>query len=287
MKRERTRRRQLEDEIMRLAPWHLDVEATAGLSTAISRLPSTANEDASGARVSFISPRDYFSALVRRIYPRGLEGRTVLDAACNCGGYLFWARELGAGRCFGFDVREHWIDQARFLARVRGEPSDDVEFAVRDLYDLPHLNTQSFDVALFKGIFYHLPDPIRGLKIVAERTRELLLLNTATRVGLADGMLVVGEESTEALMSGVYGLSWYPSGPEVLRRILAWLGFPVTRISSYFGETPQQARGLGRIELLAARDERVFEHYDALSAAAGDGGAAHRAAVRSSELGSA
>jgi tRNA (mo5U34)-methyltransferase len=238
------------------------------LSTGISRDSSTRHEDPALGRVSFISAREHFAALMRRVYPDGLQERTMLDAACNCGGYLFWARELGAGTCFGFDAREHWIEQARFLARSRGETSDGVDFAVCDLYDLPRLNVDAFDIALFKGIFYHLPEPVGGLRIVAERTHELLILNTATRVGLPDGMLVAGEESTQGLMSGVYGLNWYPTGPDVLRRTLSWLGFPATRMTMCVGETPHQAPGLGRVELLAARDEKIFRHYDRLAAAA-------------------
>ena len=71
------------------------------------------------------------------IFPRGLEGRTVMDCACNCGAYLFWSKEPGAGECFGFDAREHWIAQARFLAEHRTQPSDGMRFEVCDLYDLP------------------------------------------------------------------------------------------------------------------------------------------------------
>lgn len=253
----------LRAEIVRLAPWHLDVEVVPGLSTGVFRDEPRKYPKEFGA-VSFLDARPAFHALVKRIYPGGLEGRRVLDCACNCGGYLFWAKELGAGDSLGFDVRDHWIDQARFLARSRATASDGIRFAVSDLYDLPALDAGEFDVTIFKGIFYHLPDPITGLKLAAERTRELLLLNTATRSGVPDGFLAVEREDVAALMSGVYGLNWLPTGPEVLRRILAWLGFPATRVTfSTEDSRGLQAQGLGRIELLAARDERVFRHYDA------------------------
>ncbi len=61
----------------------------------------------------------------------------MLDCACNCGAYLFWAKDEGAGRCRGFDVRAHWIDQARFLQRHRQGPNEDMRFEVMDLMDLP------------------------------------------------------------------------------------------------------------------------------------------------------
>jgi tRNA (mo5U34)-methyltransferase len=48
----------------------------------------------------------------------------VLDCACNCGAFLFWAKELGADECFGFDIRQHWIDQAEFLREHRAWPTE-------------------------------------------------------------------------------------------------------------------------------------------------------------------
>ena len=49
-----------------------------------------------------------------------------------------------------------------------------------DLLDVgERLGNERFDICLFKGIFYHLPDPVAGLKIVADRTDEVLILDTA------------------------------------------------------------------------------------------------------------
>jgi SAM-dependent methyltransferase len=144
--------------------------------------------------VTFISPREYYQGLMRDLYPGGLAGRSVLDCACNCGGYLFWSKELGAGRCFGFDVRSHWIDQAEFLRRHRLGPGD-VELAVSDLYDVPKLGLEPFDVTIFKGILYHLPDPVTGLKIAADLTREVMIVNTALGSGPRN-MLVAPRRAT-------------------------------------------------------------------------------------------
>ena len=258
-------------EVRSLAPWHLAVEVRDGVTTAHG---ADAKVDPKLGKVSFLDAAPGYRALMSSVYPDGLAGRSVLDCACNCGGYVFWSRELGAGDCFGFDVHEHWIRQAEFLQREREQPSDGTSFAVLDLYDLPTHLTSQFDISIFKGIFYHLPDPVRGLKIVADQTRELMLLNTATRAGVEDGFLAVAQESTDALMSGVYGLNWLPTGPEVLSQILRWLGFTAIRVSWWQKETPLRGDGaqqLGRIELLAARDEATFRQYDAARAGAEPG----------------
>jgi hypothetical protein len=186
------------------------------------------------------------------VYPEGLEGRGVLDCACNCGAHVFWAKELGAGRCYGSDVREHWINQARFLLEHRSGDTSDMRFEVRDLYDLPDLGFEPFEVTIFNGIFYHLPDPVRGLKIAADLTTELMFLDSATRSGHPDGFLSVGEESREIVMSGVYGLCWFPTGPEVMARILRWAGFREIRLYKWNRENKPGA-GLGRLGMLASK----------------------------------
>jgi tRNA (mo5U34)-methyltransferase len=252
----------LREEILRLGPWHLDVQVTPEISTSVSlEAPAGAYPESLGP-VAFLSPAESFRKLLLRIYPGGLDGRSVLDCACNCGGYSFWAKELGAGRCLGSDVRQHWIDQANFLLANRTERGDGIRFGAYDLYDLPKLNLEPFDITIFKGIFYHLPDPVAGLRIAADLTKELILVNTATRNGLPDGMLALDEESPKPLMSGVYGLNWFPTGPDVVIRILRWLGFPEARCFWQTNTTPGQPPELGRLEVIAARKEGFFQHFD-------------------------
>jgi tRNA (mo5U34)-methyltransferase len=253
---------ELREEVVRLGPWHVEVDITPEVSTAaFLDSPAESPREDFGV-VHFQRPHEGFLRRMGRVFPQGMQGRRVLDCACNCGYFLFWSRELGAGECLGFDAREHWIRQARFLAAHRVQPSDGIRFEVCDLYDLPELDPGRFDVTFFNGIFYHLPNPITGLKLAADRTDELLVLNTATRAGRPDGAIVVDQESPTKLMSGLYGLNWFPTGPLVLARVLRWLGFPEVRCSAW-RNPPNQSDRLGRIELLAARREGYFDAWDA------------------------
>ena len=246
-----------------LAPWHLAFDVNSELNT---RDFGDAEHSADFGHITMLEREDLFGGTLGKVFPGGLAGRSVLDCACNCGAYLFFAKEAGAGRCLGFDLREHWIEQARFLANHRERPTDDMRFEVSDLYDLPALDPGRFDVTLFLGIFYHLPDPITGLKLVADLTDEVLIINTATKAGLPDGHLVAEQESSTKLMSGKYGLSWLPTGPDVLIRILRWLGFAEARCSVW-RHAPRQRDDLDRVEVIAARTPGFFSAWDAAAPA--------------------
>jgi tRNA (mo5U34)-methyltransferase len=244
-------------EAMGLRPWHLGVEIAPGLGTRDFYEASKQEGE------SFYDPRPGLEELLLQVFPSGLDGRSVLDCACNNGAFLFAAKELGAGRCVGVDVRELWIEQARFLLRHlrhREGPTDDMRFEVGDLYELANLD-ERFDVTIFSGLLYHLPEPIRGLEIAARLTSELLYVGTATISGYPDGLLVAGQEPTEAPLSGVYGLQWFPTGPRVVSKMLAWTGFSETRCVAW--RTPSDsADELDAVQVIAAREPSTLAHYD-------------------------
>jgi tRNA (mo5U34)-methyltransferase len=251
----------LRNEVIRLGPWALDVEITPELRTRVALdVPPGTYSDSFG-EVGFYDPTMWFKKFMTMIYPEGLSGRRVLDCGCNCGAFLFLAKELGAGECVGFDVREHWIRQARFLAANRAGPGTDIRFEVCELSDLPGLALEPFDVVLFHGIFYHLPDPIHGLRIAADLSKELISVSTAAKGGLPDGTLFLSDESRTALMSGVHGLNWFPTGPKVMTTILESMGFPGVRCTGWV-PYPDYS-DLERLHLIASRSPDLIEKFEA------------------------
>jgi SAM-dependent methyltransferase len=242
-------RRALREDITRLGPWHHDVEVAPGIRTGDPAL-APASDPARGTP-SVIRPSALLTPLVQELFGGSLAGRSFLDCACNAGGYVFGATALGSPRAYGFDVRRHWIDQAEFLARHL--PSDGAAFGCHDLADLPGRGLEPFDVTLFSGIFYHLPDPVAGLRIAATLTREVLMVNTSTLPGSGDALMLNPESDTE-LMSGVHRLAWLPTGPRVMDAILGWCGFPYTRLVF---DRPTTS-GRRRIFILAARTPEIF-----------------------------
>ncbi len=206
------------EKLRQLAPWHFDLELSEGLHTIDGN--RTEYGDTNLRNVVAIDPRELVP-LLTRIYPEGLRGKRVLDVACNGGGYSFVAKRLGADFVLGFDAREHWIRQANFVAQHLS--LDGIQLVRSELYEF-HVDVP-FDVCLFKGIFYHLPDPVAGLRHIADMTREIIVVDTETDSKRGDLCLRLHREGQTHFMSGVHGLAWWPSGPDLIAALLDWLGF--------------------------------------------------------------
>jgi tRNA (mo5U34)-methyltransferase len=118
--------------------------------------------------------------------PDDLRGKTVLDVGAWDGYFSFEAERRGAKRVVAVDRRvwrsregpeNPWSGQAGFnlARRALGSGVEDVDVGIEEL--APE-RTGTFDVVLFLGVFYHLPDPLPILERVASVTRERLILET-------------------------------------------------------------------------------------------------------------
>jgi SAM-dependent methyltransferase len=106
-----------------------------------------------------------------------LEGKRVLDIACNSGFFSIQCALLGA-EVVGFDGRPDVIDHANFIKSIVGVSNAD--FRVLDFWDMdPESLGGRFDVVLNLGILYHLPKPLLGLERTVAMARDTLLLDTA------------------------------------------------------------------------------------------------------------
>lgn len=248
------------EKIRELGPWHHDIELNDEVHTGKVFSPDGTLPKHENDGVTLISPRSQFTNLVRGCYGEEamMKGKTFFDCACNGGAYCFLAREFGATNVVGFDVREHWINQAKFAMEHRKTaPVDNIRFDVMDLYDVPGQNFQQFDFTYFSGIFYHLPDPVTGLKIAADLTKDVIFVSTAgvNRPENPTGMSM-SHESTSRVMSGVYEMSWFPNGPECVQALLNWLGFQEVRLIRLVENRHDRIR----MNLVAAREKGRLEN---------------------------
>jgi SAM-dependent methyltransferase len=248
----------VEQNLRNLAPWHFDMEVVPGVKTAAYNKESYGDIDLD--KVGIIDP-DEMRELLKAILPdHGVKGKTFLDVGCNGGGYCFVAHELGAKLCYGFDVREHWIRQAEFIRSVKYPTAVNLHFKLADVKRFAH--EHRYDVVLFKGVFYHLPDPISMLTKLCDLTARIIIVDTASRSDIPGDCMVPWWESTTHVMSGVDGLAWFPGGPEVVAAILKYAGFPHMRVINH-RKGGKAERFRGRFRLIAAREDPDLSAYDA------------------------
>ena len=110
--------------------------------------------------------------------PKDLSGKSFLDIGAWDGAFSFEAEERGAARIVA--VNEKPKPGLELAIRARGSR---VESVTMDLNGLrPEAVDGPFDVVLFSGVLYHLPNPIAGLERVLALTAPggLMICETAT-----------------------------------------------------------------------------------------------------------
>lgn len=109
--------------------------------------------------------------------PRDLTGWSAVDIGCNGGYYSVELAQRGAD-VLAIDIDEHYLDQARWAVNAFGL-KDRVTVRKMEVYELGHIS-QSFDLVLFMGVFYHLRYPLLALDVLAAKTARLLVFQTLT-----------------------------------------------------------------------------------------------------------
>jgi tRNA (mo5U34)-methyltransferase len=113
--------------------------------------------------------------------PQDMSGLTVLDIGCNAGFYSLALVERGA-RVLGIDSDPHYLRQAEWVRSRFGLREERLSLREMQVYELSRLE-EEFDVVLFLGVLYHLRYPLLALDIVAQKVRDVLVLQTLTMPG--------------------------------------------------------------------------------------------------------
>ena len=78
---------------------------------------------------------NYLSSIETQYFSNlNVQGKAVVQLACNNGRDILSVRNMGAGHCVGFDISEAFIKQGKALAQA-GEI--DCELVASDIYDIP------------------------------------------------------------------------------------------------------------------------------------------------------
>ena len=113
--------------------------------------------------------------------PEIFSGNSVLDIGAWDGYFSFLAEKLGAERVLATDHfcwgGPGWGTKDGFDLAHRILDSN-VESKEIDVLDISPETVGVFDVVLFLGVLYHLPNPLLGLQIAMNVTRKVLIVET-------------------------------------------------------------------------------------------------------------
>jgi tRNA (mo5U34)-methyltransferase len=172
------------------------------------------------------TPEIHAAEAVAIFDPIKMEGLTVLDIGAWNGFYSFEAKRRGASRVLATDHftwnHEYYRGREAFdLARS----TLDLEIDTLDI-DVPELSPEkvggTFDVVLFLGVFYHLLDPIDGLRRAASLAKEVLVVETHTALKDVEQPAMVMYPGTELDNDPT---NWWGPNVACIRELLKTIGF--------------------------------------------------------------
>jgi SAM-dependent methyltransferase len=245
---------EMEREIERLSPFLYDISLPNGLRTVTTEL---------ARRVSLETTRleDLVECVVEPVEHRigSLEGLSVLEVACNCGGLSIEVARRGAGSVIGTDPVSRYIEQAEFLKHALA--IDNVEFRQLGIDQSPDLGC--FDVTIACGLLYHLENPVGSIRALAEATRKMMvvdtqvLLNTSSPIWNMSIQPPVGL-SHELASTGLWretAICQLKPSVEAVLQLLSFLGFSEVEVLPVNADHRTNTRATGAIRtFIASRD---------------------------------
>ncbi len=157
---------EIERQISELGPWFHNLHLPDGTQTALGHPLG----DFPAMKWDAIAPH----------LPQNLENWNILDIGCNAGFYSFEFARRGA-RVIGIDIDEHYLRQAQWAAE-RFKFGDRVSFRKMQVYDIQNIS-ESFDIILFMGVFYHLRYPLLALDLISMKFTKMMIFQTLTMPG--------------------------------------------------------------------------------------------------------
>ncbi len=183
--------------------------------------------------------------------PRRLDGLRVLDIGTSDGFFALemWRRGAEVVALDYRDKKEHgyWVTEA-----ISGMQ---VSYVKCSLYEIDASSLGTFDIVLFLGVLYHLPDMMRGLDLVRSVTKTRMFLETYCDFSLPQD-IACARYYKHSSLSNDFSNFWAPNS-RCVKDMLDDVGFEVER---------EQAWG-DRIFLSCSRSISTAQSSDKLSLA--------------------
>lgn len=100
----------------------------------------------------------------------GLQGKSIAQLCCNNGRELLSLKNLGAGRCVGFDISDEFIKHGHELAKAG---NIECELLQSDVYEIPDKFNAQFDIVFITiGAINLMPDVKKLFEVVARLLKK-------------------------------------------------------------------------------------------------------------------
>jgi SAM-dependent methyltransferase len=177
--------------------------------------------------------KEYFFDPLVELLGGTLEGKRVLDLACNAGFWSLCAIEAGCDYVLGIDHQQMHVEQANFVFEVKEVDKSRYDFIAGDIFATDLTRFGTFDVVLCPGLVYHITKPMELMEKISAVNSDLLMIDTR----LAD---LPG--SALSIRHG--GRKMHPT-KEAVRDLAQQCGYSVSVLKPHFGgevENPKAKR---------------------------------------------
>jgi len=107
-----------------------------------------------------------------------IEGKRVIDLACNNGRWTYAAVAAGARSVIGIEGRKEKVEEAKKIMRSL-TTAETYDFAVADIFDWLTANrNQPVDTILCLGVYYHIMDHYRLLTLMANTGASTIIIDS-------------------------------------------------------------------------------------------------------------
>ena len=163
----------IETGISRFIEWYLDFYSEEGIAK--RSIPQKDwYQNFEDTEVVGSKARDR-SNLADRIFPKDLNGESVLDIGCAEGYFCNAAIKRGAGKVVGIDKKITRIGAAKSIQAN----SDEIEFRQCNFFDLQKNELGTFDNVLCLNVLHHIPDTLGMIDRLVHVTNKRLILEIA------------------------------------------------------------------------------------------------------------
>lgn len=111
--------------------------------------------------------------VLKVVYGDAIAGKSIADLGCLEGGYTVEFSRMGM-QATGIEVRQSNIENCLHVHKNAGLPN--LAFAKNDVWNLAEYGR--FDAMFCCGLLYHLDQPAKFIRLMAEQTRDVIMINT-------------------------------------------------------------------------------------------------------------